>query len=370
MKKVMIIGNSISGFYSFRKELAAELKERGYDVVLVFPEGDRTAYFAAQGYKMIPVEIERHGVNPLQELALLNAFRRVIRQEKPDVVLTYTIKPNIYAGLACQMLGVPYIANITGLGTALAGQGMKQKLLLTLYKTGLRKASCVFFQNETNLKRLAEAGGLQRVRLLPGSGVNLEQHRFEVYPEETDELVFLTIGRIMRDKGTDELLDAAREIKKEYPHVRFCLIGSYDGDYQDKVASAENDGIVEFLGEQNDVHSFIKTGHATIHASYHEGMSNVLLESAAAGRPVIATDVPGCRETYDAGISGISCHAKDRDDLARAIREFIELPYEQKAAMGRAGRQKMEREFDRTIVIRTYLEEIENALGAKKDVAV
>lgn len=364
MAKIMIIGNSIDGFYSFRRELAAELKARGYEVILAFPEGGRTEFFALQGFRMVNVEMERHGVNPLHELGLLRSFWHLIRREKPDVVLTYTIKPNIYGGLVCRLARVPQLANITGLGTALAGQGVKQKLLMTLYRIGIGKAACVFFQNETNLKRVSEGCSLKNARLLPGSGVNLEQHCFEKYLAETDELVFLTIGRIMRDKGTDELLQAAREIKKEYPRVRFCLIGSYDGDYREKVEAAAEDGIVEFLGMQSDVHSFIKNSHATVHASHHEGMSNVLLESASAGRPVIATDVPGCRETYDAGISGLACRAKDADDLARAIRAFIALPHEAKAAMGRAGREKMEREFDRNMVIRTYLEEIENVLGA------
>ncbi len=365
MAKVMVIGNSIEGFYSFRKELAEELKKNGHDVVLAFPEGTYTAFFDQQGYRMIDIQIERHGTNPLHELGLLRCFLQHIRKEKPDVVLTYTIKPNIYAGLLCRLLGVPYLANITGLGTALAGQGIKQRVLMMLYHLGIGKADCVFFQNTTNLERVTSTGRLKAVRLLPGSGVNLEQHCFEAYPEETEELVFLTIGRIMRDKGADEILEAARKVKQKYPKVGFCLIGSFDGDYQEKVMAAVEEGAVEFLGVQKDVHAFIKNSHATIHASYHEGMSNVLLETASAGRPVIATDVPGCRETYDAGVSGIACQAKNADDLARAILEFIELPHEQKAAMGAAGRAKIEREFNRKLVIQAYLEEIGKVIGER-----
>jgi galacturonosyltransferase len=162
----------------------------------------------------------------------------------------------------------------------------------------------------------------------------------------------------MKDKGADELLYAAKAIRKEYPYVVFRLIGGFDGAYEAKVQHAVEAGEIEYLGHQSDVHACLKEAHAIVHASYHEGMSNVLLEAAACARPIIATDVPGCRETYENGISGIACKACDGEDLARAIREFIVLPYEQKILMGQAGRQKAEQEFDRTIVIKQYLKEV------------
>ena len=196
--------------------------------------------------------------------------------------------------------------------------------------------------------------------ILPGSGVNLKQHCFEEYPESDEQVVLLTIGRIMRDKGVNEILQAAKIIKAEYPNVIFRFIGSYDEDYEQKVSQAVKDGIVEYIESQPQVHSFIAESHATLHASYHEGMSNVLLETAASGRPVIATNVSGCKETYDDGVSGISFNAKDTDDLVRAIKEFLSLTNEQKAQMGKAGRQKMEKEFNRNIIVEKYIKIIEN----------
>jgi galacturonosyltransferase len=189
--------------------------------------------------------------------------------------------------------------------------------------------------------------------------VNLEEFCYEEYPEETEKMTFLVIGRLMKDKGTDEVLEAAEIIKKEYPDISIKLLGSYDGNYEEKVNEAVAAGFVEYLGWQENVHGFIKDCHAAIHASYHEGMSNVLLETAATGRPVIAADIPGCREIFDDGMTGIAFQPKSVEALVGAVRKFILLPYEEKRKMGMAGRKKIEKEFDRKTVVRSYLREIE-----------
>lgn len=366
MSKILFLVNHEVVIYNFRLELVKQLLADGHQVVISSPYGERIEELKTLGCGYHRIDLTRHGMNPVKELKLVSAYKKLLNQVKPDMVFTYTIKPNIYGSIACRSQKIPCVTNITGLGAAGENGGVLQKITVLLYKYAFTQVQRVFFQNAKNMQFFADRKiALGKHGLLPGSGVNLEQHCFEEYPEESGELVFLTIGRIMRDKGIDELLGAAREIKKEFPNVRFRLIGFYDGDYQNKVEAAVKEGAVEFLGFQRDVHSFVKTSHATIHASYHEGMSNVLLESAAAGRPVIATDVPGCREAYDDGVSGISCRARSTEDLTRAIRQFILLSHEEKAAMGRAGREKMEREFDRRIVIQSYLEEIEKALGAK-----
>jgi galacturonosyltransferase len=286
---------------------------------------------------------------------------KLLKKIKPDVVFTYTIKPNVYGGMACALKRIPYIANVTGLGTAVQNGGIMQKLTLTLYKLGLKKAKMVFFQNSENQKFMLKCGIVKGNNdLLPGSGVNLEQHCFEPYPESDEKVVLLTIGRMMRDKGTNEILQAAKIIKADYSNVVFRFIGAHDGNCKENLDIAVKQGIVEYIGKQPGVHPFIKESHATLHASYHEGMSNVLLETASSGRPVIATDVPGCRETYDDGVSGIAFKPKDVDDLVRAIKEFLSLTNEQKAQMGKAGREKMENEFNRNIIISKYLNIIEN----------
>ncbi len=359
-KKILIIANADGGLYHFRKELLEAFIKKSYKVYCALPFGEKTDLIKDLGCLCIDTKVSRRGTNPVEDIKLFFAYLRVLKNFKPDVVFTYTIKPNVYGGMACQVMKVPYIANITGLGTAVQNGGFMQKLTLTLYKIGLRKAKTVFFQNSENQEFMTSRGIVKATNdILPGSGVNLKQHCFEEYPESDEQVVLLTIGRIMRDKGVNEILGAAKIIKAEYPNVIFRFIGSYDEDYEQKVSQAVNDGTVEYIESQPQVHSFIKESHATLHASYHEGMSNVLLETASSGRPIIATDVPGCRETYDDGVSGIAFKPKDVDDLVRAIKQFLSLTNEQKAQMGKAGRQKMEKEFNRNIIVSKYISLIE-----------
>jgi len=360
-KKILIIANADGGLYHFRKELIEAFIKKSYKVYCALPFAEKAELIKDLGCNCINTYVSRRGTNPIEDFKLFLNYVKLIQKIKPDVVLTYTIKPNVYGGLACQVMRVPYIANITGLGTAVQNGGFMQKLTLTLYKIGLRKAKMVFFQNSENQKFMINHKIVKGNNdLLPGSGVNLNRHCFEEYPQNDDKVILLTIGRIMRDKGVNEILQAAKIIKAEHPNVIFRFIGSYDENYQEKINDAVQEGIVEHLDNQPRVHTFIAESHATLHASYHEGMSNVLLETASSGRPIIATDVPGCKETYDDGVSGISFSAKDVDSLVRAVKRFLALTNEQKAQMGRAGRQKMENEFNREIIVNKYLEIIEN----------
>lgn len=364
--RILVLANHFVTLFAFRRELIARLTAEGNDVILSLPEDEKNRYFTERGCQVIPTAIDRHGKSPLEDIKLRCNYEQLVRQLKPDIVLTYTIKPNVYGGMACARNGVPYVANITGLGSAVANGGAMQVLTLNLYHYGLRKAQKVFFQNRSNAEFMLSRRIIRTLYdVLPGSGVNFEENPYEAYPPEGFGWVFLTIGRVMRDKGTDELLAAAKRIRAKYANVRFCLMGFYDDNYKEIVEAAAKDGIIEYLGQQADVHSFIKNSHATIHPSHHEGMSNVLLESAAAGRPVLASDIPGCRETFDEGVSGIGFAPKNVDDLVRAIEQFIALPYEQKVAMGRAGRVKMEREFDRKIVVDAYMNEIDKIEESK-----
>ncbi len=363
-KKVLILVNHNVVIYNFRKELVERLVSDGYEVFLSCPQGNRIAELVSMGCKFIETDVERRSKNPITDLKLIRHYKKIMREVKPDIVLTYTIKPNVYGGIASRSLKIPQLANVTGLGTSIEDGGLSSKFILWLYKLGLKKSKLVFFQNESNLNFFKDKGIVgSNYELLPGSGVNLEQHYFEEYPENTDETVFLIIGRLMKNKGTDEILEAAEVINSKYDNVCFRFIGFYDDDYKQKVDDAINRGIVEFCGNQTDVHPFIKNSHATILASYHEGMSNVLLETAATGRPVIATDIPGCIETFDPYVSGIPFKPKDSADLVRAIEEFLALSYEEKKAMGIAGRKKVEKQFDRQIVVNKYIEEIEKEVN-------
>ena len=357
--KILIVANNDVGLYKFRRELVEELL-RAHEVHICLPDGEYIEKLVALGCVYHACEFDRHGTNPLAELKQISFYKKLLKHIKPDTVFTYTVKPNIYAGMACASMKIPYVANITGLGTGIQNGGLMQKILLVLYKRGLRKAQTVFFQNTENRDFMLAKGVVKgRYEMLPGSGVNLNEHKAEPYPKGEDPLILVNIGRIMKDKGADEILYAAKSIRREYPGVVFRIIGDFDGAYEDKVQAAIAAGNVEFLGKRSDIHECLKEAHAIVHASYHEGMSNVLLEAAASARPIIATDVAGCRETYENGVSGIACRARDGEDLVRAIREFIALSYEQKKAMGEAARQKAEREFDRALVIEKYMKEIQ-----------
>ena len=357
--RVLIIANNDMGLYKFRRELLEELVKE-HEVTISLPDGEFVPAMVDLGCSFESCELlDRHGTNPVKELKLIGYYKKLIRRVKPDIVLTYTIKPNIYGGMACAALRVPYIANITGLGTALENGGLMQKVLLVLYRFGLRKAKKVFFQNAANRDFMLAKGVIRTpYDLLPGSGVNVERFAYQLYPETDSPTVFVTVGRIMKDKGADEVLYAARKIRETRPDVIFRLVGGFDGAYEETVKAAAAEGIVEYVGQQSDVIPFLRDSHAILHASYHEGMANVLLEAASCGRPAVATNVPGVRETYDDGISGISCPARDGDALAAAIEAFLKLPHDRKEAMGRAGREKILREFDRGIVVNKYIQEI------------
>lgn len=362
-KPVLILVNHDVVIYNFRLELVERLLEDGYEVHISSPVGEHTEDLKSLGVYFHKISINRHGMNPLDEWKILMEYKRLIKVIHPLIVFTYTVKPNVYGGIAAKTAHVPFVPNITGLGTIINGGGIKKTLVLVLYKFGLYKAQKVFFQNEENKNFMVKNKVvLSSYEVLPGSGVNLDRHCFEPYPEYDGHIIFTTIGRIMKDKGIDELLEAAREVKQRHPEVMFRLIGFFDSDYEKKIRIAEKQGIIKYIEQQRDIHPWLKETHAVIHPSYHEGMSNVLLEAAATGRPVLASDISGCRETFNS-MSGIGFKAKSSRDLVRAIEEFINLSYDKKATMGKAGRNKMEREFNRQIVVEKYVDEIRKASG-------
>lgn len=360
IKKVLILTNSIGGLHSFRKEVVKTIVDAGYEVTISAPEMvNKANYFTEIGCKVELIDFNRRGTNPVADLKLMLRYRKLIKQLKPVAVLTYTIKPNIYGGMAARLCGVPQLANVTGLGDAVENGGWMQKLTLTLYKIGLGKARQIFFQNESNRNYCIDKGiATERSVLLPGSGVNLQHHTYQAYPVDEGKVRFLFIGRMLRDKGIEEYFEAARVIKGKYPNTEFQVLGNVEGNYQDKLDALTKDGIVQHLGMTSDVRPYIGAVECTIMPSYHEGMSNVNLESSANGRPVITTDVPGCRETVDDDVTGYLVEAKSADSLIAAIEKFISLPYGDKVLMGQNGRKKVEREFDREIVVKAYLEEI------------
>ncbi|SEH44032.1 galacturonosyltransferase [Halobacillus karajensis] len=358
--KVLVLANFGMGLYKFRKELLEELISRGDEVVIALPNDNLyVPKLRAMGCEFIDTNVDRRGTNPASDLILLISYISILKNVNPDIVLTYTIKPNIYGGIACRLMRKPYIVNVTGLGTSVENKGLMQRIVLNLYKQGLRKAKSVFFQNRSNMDYfLSNKLVNSKVNLIPGSGVNLQQNAYQNYPDVNEKVNFLFVGRIMKAKGINELLEAAQYFKHRNLNVSFNIVGPSEEGYADKLNDLNDKGIINYYGQRSDIQEFMKKAHAIILPSYHEGTSNVLLESAATGRPVLASNIPGCKETFDEGVSGLGFKAKDVASLIETINDFIELPHKQKKDMGVAARNKMEKEYDRQIVIQSYLNEI------------
>ena len=359
-KKILVLTNFIAGLHSFRKEVMKAIVDAGYELYISVPDtdDDRVDYFKGIGCKIIKTEFNRRGTNPIADLELMMTYRRIIKDLKPKAVLSYTIKPNVYGGIACRLTETPQIANVTGLGDAIENGGWLQKLTVTLYRIGIGKAKQVFFQNPSNRETCMRLGiADENAIVLPGSGVNLSHHTYQEYPAD-GVIKFLYIARLQKDKGTGEYFEAAKAVKAKYPQTEFQVLGWKDGDYEEQLKELVANGVINYLGTTLDVRPFLKEVHCTIMPSYHEGMSNVNLESAANGRPVITTNVPGCRETVNDGVSGYYCEPKSSESLIAAVERFVALPWEEKKKMGENGRKKVEKEFDRQIVVKAYMDAI------------
>lgn len=355
MKKILILANDVTTILQFRTELILALVEAGNKVLVSVPKSERNSEIEALGATVIETNSSRHGTNPLEDFKLLLSYIKLLREHKPDVVLTYTVKPNSYGGMACGLLKVPYMANVTGLGV-IEKKGLLQKLMLTLYKVGCRKAKCVFFQNKSNLEFFKNKKVVgDNVELLPGSGVNIEKFSYLDYPQsEKTNIVF--VGRIIKDKGVFELAQVAKQYLNN-DNVQFTIVGNVEYGSENPFSDLSN---VNCVGFHKDVRPFLKDAHAVILPSYHEGMANVLLEGASSGRPIIASRIPGCQETFDEGVTGFGFEAKNADSMKEAVQKFLSLTNEQKCEMGRKGREKMENQFNRKIVIDKYFNMINN----------
>lgn len=362
MAKIALISNKDNNFYNFRSEMILKLVERKHEVILVCPYGKKIDYFTERGCFFVDADLDRRGTNIFKDARLIVKYYTILKRLKPDVVLTYTTKSSVYSGMCCRWLKIPYIVNNAGLVEN--NNALLEKILRILYKTGFKGARCMMYQN---VRERDYVNSLLRKKVhyrdIPGSGVNLNSFSFQKYPQTDEVIRFNYVARIVGFKGIEELLLCAERIKAKYPQTEFVLYGDYDDDtYRKRVAGLEERGIVKYGGIQYDMKPFISAAHAVIHPSYYEGMTNVILEHAAMGRPAIASDIPGCREGIDNGVSGYTFEVKNVDALVGAVDKFINLPHEQKEQMGKAAREKMEREFDRNIVTNIYMEEIQKIL--------
>lgn len=374
---VALITNHDDDVYCFRKELIEGMEKEGFHVLVSCPYGEKIKLMEDMKFKHDNVYIDRRGTNPISDFKLMIYYRKMMCRYRPDVVLTYTSKPNVYASLAAASLGIPYINNVTGLGSVLTMGKAMRMFVMTLFKIAFRKSSCIFFQNEDNMKLAIEQGMVHgKYQLIPGSGVNVERFPLQKYPEGGDgvtgeTVVFNYIGRVLRDKGVDDYIEAAKRIKKSYPNTEFNIIGFIEPTekhYEKELKELEIQEIIKYRGQQKDVRPFIARAHAIIHPStYGEGMSNVLLENASSGRFIITTDNPGCKETLEDGITGFRYHGGNVDELVEKIEEFLSMDNENRKAMGRKGREYVKQNFSRDIVVNAYIEKIRGILNAQKN---
>lgn len=348
--KILIITNHSYMLWQFRRELIAKLME-SYEVILSMPFVGHENDFMAMGLRCIRTEIDRRGVNPVKDFKLIEFYRKMLQEVKPDLVITYSIKPNIYAGLLCGRMGIPFCANVQGLGTAFEKPGLAQ-FVTVLYRQSFRKVGMVFFENTENAREFLTRRIVpkQKVKVLHGAGINLDYYAYQPYPRN-EKFHFLYLGRIMKEKGIDELFDAVRQLKKEKADFILDLVGFFEDDYEQQVQDLEKEGIVKFHGFQEDPRPFYAMSDCVVLPSYHEGMSNVLLEAAATGRPLITTDVSGCREAVIPEESGLLVQIKDSESLYHAMRKMLNLSQQERSLMGQKGRERMRNEFRKETVI-------------------
>lgn len=354
----MILTNNDGGLYEFRKELIEKLLEEN-EIIISLPYGELVEPLKKMGCIFIETPIDRRGINPLVDLKLFYEYIRLLKQEKPDIVITYTIKPNVYGGFACRLMSIPYAVNITGLGTAFDKGGMLKKLVVILYKVACKMAKVVFFENEENRQVFIKEGIVRESQTyrLNGAGVNLDKYQVTEYPGG-EKTKFLFIGRIMAEKGIDELFEAMKKLVADGINCELDVLGGYEEDYREKIRRYELEGWLHYHGYQRDVRPFISSCHCFVLPSWHEGMANTNLESAASGRPVITSNIHGCLEAVEDGVTGYLCERKNADDLYRVMKQFLELPRTQREDMGLAGRKRMEKIFNKRKVVEETIKEL------------
>ena len=354
--KFLIITNHSYMFWRFRRELMAELLKRG-EVVVSTPFVGHEDDLEKMGCRCVETKMERRSMVPHQEIGLYCFYRKLLLKEKPDLVITYSIKPNIYAGFLCRQMGIPYVVNVQGLGSVFQHE-FSSKIASFLYRGAVKNASAVFFENTSSAALFHERGivPVEKEAVLNGAGVNLDIYTEQPYPSEEKGIHFLYLGRIMKEKGIDEILGAFLRLKQEYgDRVVLDLVGFFEDDYKDRITELANHNKLIFHGFRSDPRPYYAAAHCVVLPSYHEGMSNVLLEGAATGRALITSDIPGCRETVHDGENGFLIPPKDEDALYLAMKRFVDLPKERRIQMGENSRNLMELEFDKKRVVNETL---------------
>jgi len=372
-KTIVMSINAAWNIVNFRKGVISALQERGYRIVALAPDDEYRARLEEMGVELCPIAIDSKGMSPLRDLILLARYRAALSRLKPILFLGYTIKPNIFGSLAAHSLRIPVINNISGLGTAFINQGLLTRIATALYRIALRRSHTIFFQNDED-RRLFLARKIvhpEQAGLLPGSGVDIQRFQPAEPAGARDGCTFLFVGRLLWDKGIHEFVEAARLVRARLPGARFQLLGFLDVPNRTAVGRGDVDGwvaegLIEYLGAHGDVRPFVAAADCIVLPSYREGLPRTLLEGAAMGKPLIASDVPGCRDVVEHRANGLLCAVRDPGSLADAMMLMAEMPHQRRAEMGALGRKTVEQRFDQRIVIDLYLAAIEAALGHQR----
>ena len=362
------MANDWFALYNYRKDLMKMLVDDGNEVyacVIDLPENKKLEEL---GVKVIIVPMERRGTNPIKDFSVYKRYSKVMKEIKPDIAIAYTIKACIYGGWAARKRKVPFVSTITGLGTAFQSGNLMKMLVVNMYKYAFKKAKYIFFQNDDNMNVFLDNKIINKKQVIRvnGSGVDLDRYQYLDYPK--DEINFLFVSRILKEKGIDHYLETAQYIKAKYDNVNFYILGKIvDEEYKSILDDYTEQGIVKYEGQQSDMVKYQQLSSCTVHPTYYpEGMSNVLLESLASGRPIITTNVCGCKEILKDGVNGFLVEQQSTDSLKNVVEKFVNMPVEERIALGKNGRQKMENEFNRKDIINKYFEVVKGILGDDK----
>ena len=360
--KIAIVLNTSWNIYNFRMNFVKILLAKGYEVHTIAPVDEYTHQLVAAGCIHHDVKMDSRGANPIKDTALIFELFMIYKRLRPDVILHYTIKPNVYGTLAAAMLGIPVMNNVCGLGTAFLKNDLISAVAIFLYRFSFRFSQKVFFQNPDDLKLFMDKKLVKenQVDLVPGSGIDLQRFQPASRGGRNDKFTFLLISRLITDKGVLEYIQAIRKLKHSGVEAKFQVLGAIDEEHKRGIKEATinewiSEDLIEYLGTTDDVRSYINKADCIVLPSYREGTPRTLLEAASSSKPIIATNVPGCNNVVVNNYNGFLCRMKDYDDLANKMKEMSELSREQLEEFGRNGRRKMEAEYDESVVINKYL---------------
>ena len=365
--RIAVIENHALATNTIRRDLMEALIHQGHELYILTGESDLFSKLDEEGFNMVKIGVSK--LNPFAVLNYMLSLRKVLKEVKPDVCLTFTIRPGIYGNIITRFLRIRTISNITGIGPLFDNNGLTYRIARFLYSISLRRTSKVFFQNYDDMNSFIDRGYVRadQSSRIPGSGINYQKYVPREFIGDKDVVSFIFISRLIKDKGILDYVNAASIVKSKYPNVIFYVVGPFylqglraNTITKEEVISWEKEGIIQYLGETSDVRSVIPKANCVVLPSYREGISNILLEASSMAVPVIATNVTGCKEIVDDGITGFLCRVRDPEDLSKKMIRLMNLSDEERNSMGELAREKVKKEFDKQIVVKAYLDEIKD----------